>query len=56
MKLSAPTKWVFIVAVVLGVLALLGQFTTIPFISAYSFWTLFVGFVLLVAGSLFKGL
>ena len=58
MKLTPPKVVTFWVAVVLGVLGFLGQLS--PSISIigdpYSFWFVFVGFVLLVLGLLVKGL
>jgi len=56
MKLTLPKVITFWIAVILGVLGFLGTFMTIPLVSAYSFWFLFVGFVLLVLGLLIKGL
>ena len=57
MKLSAPTKPLFIVAEVLGVTALLMHFGVVPGISGVSaFILLAIGFVLLSMGSLFKGM
>jgi len=55
MQLNAPTKVVFVLSCVLAVLALVASFVTIPFVSANAFWVLFVAFVLLVAGNVFKG-
>jgi hypothetical protein len=56
MKLSEPKVITFIIAVVIGLLALLGTFVDIPFVTANAFWVLFVGFLLLVLANLFKGL
>lgn len=56
MKLSEPKVITFIIAVVLGLLALLSMAIAIPVISANAFWVLFIGFLLLVLGNLFKGL
>ncbi len=56
MKLSKPMNITFIIAVVLGVLAVLGAITTIPFFSANAFWVLLVGFVILMLGNLVKGM
>ncbi len=56
MKLSEPKVITFIIAVIIALLALLGTFVTIPFISANAFWVLLIGFILLVLGNLFKGL
>ena len=56
MKLTPPKKITFWIAVVLGVLGLLGNLTTIPVVSPYAFWFVFVGFALLVVALLVKGL
>lgn len=50
MKLTPPKVITFWIALILGVLI------TIPLISAYAFWFLFAGFVLLVLALLVKGL
>jgi hypothetical protein len=55
MTLSAPKQIIFIIAVVLAVLALLGYFVAIPLISANAFWFLLIGFVVLAGGVLMKG-
>ncbi|MBN2257776.1 MAG: hypothetical protein JW704_08120 [Anaerolineaceae bacterium] len=54
MKLSPPTNLTFWIALIVGVLGILGNLTSIPFASEYSFLLLVVGFVLLVLGVLFK--
>lgn len=56
MKLSAPKQIVWIIAVILGVLGLLGTFIAIPFVSAYAFWLEFIAFALLALATLIKGL
>jgi hypothetical protein len=56
MKLTAPKMITFWVAVILGVLGLIGTVTNVPFVSANAFWFEFVAFVLLVLGLLVKGL
>ena len=55
MTLNAPKQIVFIIAVVLAVLALLGFFVTIPVISTYAFWILLIGFIVLAGGVMMKG-
>lgn len=55
MTLNAPKQIVFIIAVVLAVLAVLGVLVTIPVVSAYAFWILAVGFVVLAGGVMMKG-
>ena len=37
-RLSAPTKIVFLISLILAVIALLGAIVFIPVISIYSFW------------------
>jgi len=56
MKLNPPKTITFWISIVLAVLGLIGALVTIPFLSAFAFWFLFVGFVLLVLGLLVKGL
>ena len=55
MKLSAPTQAVFWLAVIIALLALTGSFVTIPYLTAYGFWILLVGFIVLMAGNMMKG-
>ena len=55
MKLTPPKKSTFWISVVLAALGLIGSFVSIPFVSAFAFWFVFVGFVVLVAGLLLKG-
>ena len=53
--LSAPTVPVFLGSVVLAVLALLGHFAKIPFITEYQFWVAILAYVLLFLGAVLKG-
>ena len=56
MKLNAPTQVVFVISVVLVLLALIGQFVpTAPVVAAYKFWLAIVGYVVLAAGCMMKG-
>ena len=55
MNLSAPTMPVFIIAVVLAVLAVIGKFTTIAFLTANGFWIAIAAFVVLAIGNVAKG-
>ena len=55
MKLNAPTQALWVVALILGVLGLLGHFARIATVSAYSFELLAVGFLVLVVATLYKG-
>lgn len=55
MNLNAPTKPVFLIAVVLAVLAVLGTLITIPVVSASAFWVMTIAFVILCIGNLMRG-
>ena len=56
MNLNAPTQIVFIIAVVIAVIALIGYFVpTIAIIGVYAFWIMTVAFIVLAAGVLFRG-
>jgi hypothetical protein len=56
MKLSAPKNITWWIAVIVGVLGILGSFVSLPFVSANAFWFVAIGFVLLVLATLFKDL
>lgn len=56
MNLSAPTVPIFIISVVLAILALLGHFVAIPFLTIYQFWIAILAYVVLCVGCLMKGL
>lgn len=56
MKLSAPKQITWIVAVVLGILGLLGALITIPFLSTFAFWFVFVALVLMLVATFIEGL
>jgi hypothetical protein len=55
MKLNAPTQGLWLIAVILGVLGILGRFVAIAYISTYSFWLVAIGFAVLVVGTKMKG-
>lgn len=56
MKLNAPKQITWTIAVVLGVVGLLGQVVPIPQIAGHSFWLVTIGFVLLSLGTMLKDL
>ena len=56
MKLSAPKTVTWWIAVVAGVLGLLGNFVSIPVVGGFSFWLLAIGFILLALGTFLKDL
>lgn len=55
MNLNAPTQLVFILSLVIAVLALIGHFVMIPFVSEYKFWFAIVSYVVLAAACVLKG-
>lgn len=56
MKLSAPKKVTWIVAVVVGVIGILGMFTKLPVVGDFSDWFVVAAFVLLALATYLKGL
>ena len=56
MKLSAPKVITWWIAVILGVLGILGQLTAIPFVSENAFWFVAIAFILLVLATFLKDL
>ena len=56
-RLTPPSRAIFILSVLLAVLALLVRYAhvSIPIVSTHSFETLLIGFLLLLAGNLFRG-
>ncbi|MFK7901972.1 MAG: hypothetical protein AB8B49_03925 [Nitratireductor sp.] len=56
MNLSAPTKWVFLISVIIAILAILMHMSIISFAAIPSFSALGIAYVILLAGCLLKGL
>lgn len=56
MNLSAPTLPIFVVSLVLAILALIGHFVVIPFVTIYQFWIAIVAYAVLCVGCLLKGM
>lgn len=52
----APKSTSWIIALILGLLGLLGTVVSIPFVSNFAFWFVFVGLVLMLAATYFEGL
>jgi hypothetical protein len=51
MRLHAPAMWVFILSLVLVVLAVVGVFVEIPYLSMYAFWVAVLAYVVLALGN-----
>lgn len=56
MKLSAPTKPIWIITTILGLLGLVGHFVSIPVVSPNQYWFMVVAWVLLTLATMVKGL
>jgi hypothetical protein len=52
MKLHAPAMWIFVVALIFAVVAVVGVFTPIPYITEYGFWVAILAFVVLALGNI----
>lgn len=55
MNLNAPTQVVFIISLIIAVLALIGHFVAVPFVTEYKFWFAIVSYVVLAAACVLKG-
>jgi hypothetical protein len=49
-NLHAPSKTAFLIALALVILALVGYFVTIPFVTQFQFWLAVLGYVVLALG------
>ncbi len=56
MNLNAPKQITWLIAVILGVVGIVGHYAALGAISGYSFVLVCLGFVLLALGTLLKGL
>ena len=56
MNLSAPTKPIFIISLILAILAVLGVYMAIPYVSDNTFWVAIIAYVVLMVGNVAKGI
>ena len=56
LRLSAPQEITWWIAVIIGVLGILGHFAKIPFVSANDFWFVAIAFVVLAVATYVKNL
>ena len=56
MKLSAPKRVTWWIAVIIGGLGILSRFMSIPIVSGHEFTFVAIGFILLVFATLLSGL
>ena len=55
-NISRPTTWIVIISVILAILALIGHFARVQFLTEYQFWLAMIAYVLLLLGVLVKDL
>jgi len=55
MKLTPPKNIVFIISLILVIISLVAHFINIPFLTAYQYWIMLVGYILLGLGVAIKG-
>ena len=56
MRLNAPKKLTWWIAVIVGVIGIVAHLVTIPVVSGFAFWLVVVAFVLLALAAYLKGL
>jgi hypothetical protein len=56
MKPSAPSKLVWVLGLLLGIVGIICHFIQVEFLSTYEYWLLLAGFALLAIGTTFKGI
>lgn len=56
MNLSAPTMVVFLISLVIAALGLLDGLGVLSIIPIQAFWMMTIGYIVLAAGCLFKGI
>ncbi|MCX6554359.1 MAG: hypothetical protein NTZ12_04990 [Candidatus Aminicenantes bacterium] len=56
MRLNAPSKFSWLIALILGVLSLVSYFVAIPFVSLNLYWFMGAGWLLLILATFLKGL
>ena len=55
MKLSAPTRSIWLLSVILAALGVIGKIVLLPVVSVYAFWILVAGYILLFLSTVLKG-
>ena len=51
MKLHAPAMWVYVLALAIAVLAIVGVFTPIPYVTPQAFWVAIIAYIVLAIGN-----
>lgn len=55
MSLSPPTTVVFVISIILALLAIIGNYVAIPFITEHGFWVAVIAYIILACGNIFRG-
>jgi purine-cytosine permease-like protein len=55
-NISRPTTLIVIISVILAILALIGHFARVQFLTEYQFWLAMIAYVVLLLGVLVKDL
>ena len=50
----APSKLVWTLGLILGIVGIIGNFAKVEMLSTYSYWFLLAGFVILAVGTTFR--
>ncbi len=53
---NAPTLTLWVIALLVGFLGILGHYTDLDILSTYNYEMLLIGFVLLVIGTAYRGI
>ncbi len=56
MNLSAPTVPVFAISLILAILAVISMFVVLPFVTQYAFWVAIIAYLVLMVGTLARGM
>lgn len=51
-----PTSRIVVLSLIIVVLAIVGRWTRIPFVTEYHFWVAVIGYVVLLSGALWSKL
>jgi len=54
MELHAPAMWVFILSLVIALLAVVGVFTPIPYVTTHEIWVAILAYIVLALGNMTK--
>jgi hypothetical protein len=55
-NISRPTTWIVIVSVIFAILALIGHFSRVQYLTQYQFWLAMIAYLSLLLGVLVKDL